>query len=84
MTITGHDVARELERIGVPEGLEEFASHDWCQIETLHEDEDEPCAAHISLSGRGGPVLNVFPDHPRAMEATTLLLQAYQAAKEGV
>lgn len=79
--ITGHDITREIESLGVQEGMEAFAADDWCQIETFGEHEEEPCAAYLSLSESGGPVLRAYPDHPRAKEAAELLLCAYDAAK---
>jgi len=79
MTITGHDIAREIERIGVPEGMSLFVENDCVRVET--DGPKKPCAALLWRPEHRPAQIKMPADHPRAMEAATLLLRAYDAAK---
>ena len=83
MTITGHDIGRHCERLGVPEGMEIVPSAGTIEI-----------FAEGGVTASGGQMhLAVFADvcapdemrvnlnHPRAMEAAALLLRAYRDAR---
>jgi|GEM_PF-1696888 hypothetical protein len=74
--MTGHDIARELERLGVPEGMDVDAIESSAALLTGPEEADEAAFVFVHDSS-----LHINMDHPRAPEAADLLLRAYRVAK---
>jgi len=79
--MTGQDVKSAIERQGLPEGLRLRTYY----FGVILQSPDEPGIhgpgiAWLMLNDQdhAGPTVHVRPDHPRALECATLLLNAYQ------
>ena len=74
--MTGHDIARHVERLGVPEGINVIATNTYLTLR------DDRVDVFIVQAGDHKPHnLSGDPSHPRAMEAAALLMRAYRAAQ---
>ena len=75
--LTGHDIARHVERI---DGIEVVCSHG--MIEIYSDDAARPAATMMLRVGTLEEDVGMIRlEHPRAMEAAALLMRAYRAAQ---
>jgi len=80
--MTGHDIARELKRIGIPTWLEVVCSRG--MVELYGGESTRPAATLLLRIGTLEEDAGMIRmEHPRAMEATALLLRAYRDARLG-
>ena len=76
--MTGHDIARELERLGVPEGMVVWIPSRRGIVGLMN---GFDLVGLLTNAPRKWS-MHADPDHPRAPEAATRLLRAYRAAQE--